>query len=73
MALFDPQKYWDIFEKSGASAAITALQEDMRELENETFEGRDGYRPELWELLRQMRAFSLELWNRASETNPSGC
>jgi hypothetical protein len=60
---FDRQKYLDILQAQGASAALTALHRDIERIEFETFEGRDGWRPELFEELKQIRSLSREIWD----------
>ena len=45
------------------SAALTALHHDKEALEQETFEGPEGYNRELWDDLESVRNFSIELWN----------
>jgi hypothetical protein len=60
---FDREKYLTILKANGLSAALTALHVDIERLEFETFEGREGWRPELFEELKQIRQFSRELWD----------
>ncbi len=59
----DKDKYFRIQRSEGLSAAITALHEDTEVLEVETFEGRSGWQPELFEYLKEVREFSRELWD----------
>ena len=63
MFKLDREKYLAILKKDGLHAAITALHEDARELEFATFEGQEGYQPELWKQLEEVRSFSRELWD----------
>jgi len=58
----DRAKYLEIARTQGLSAAITALHLDSELLERETFEGQEGWRPELYEYSKQVREFSRELW-----------
>jgi hypothetical protein len=58
----DRAKYLEILSSEGLSAALTALHRDTERLEFESFEGRDGWDPELYQYLEQVRAFSRELW-----------
>lgn len=59
---FDREKYILIAKSEGPAAAITALHQDTELLEQETFEGREGYRPELLPVLEEVRNFSRQLW-----------
>jgi hypothetical protein len=56
-------KYLKIYRSEGLHSAITALHEEMRQIEFETFEGPDGYQPELFKKLEEFRRFSTELWD----------
>jgi hypothetical protein len=58
----DRAKYIEIVNSEGLSAALTALHRDSERMEFETFEGRDGFNPQLFEYLEEVRAFSRELW-----------
>lgn len=60
---FDKEKYLQMAKTNGLPYAITELHNELRELEHETFEGNAGYQPELWEKLKDIRNFSIELWN----------
>lgn len=60
----DRTKYLKIANERGIPEAITALHHEMWRLENEAFEGREGWKPELFEKLKEYRAFSVELWDR---------
>jgi hypothetical protein len=64
----DKQKYFQILDSQGLSAAITALHHDMREIEFEVFEGAKGYQPELWTDLEDFRLISRELWDNAMKS-----
>ncbi len=59
---FEKEKYLSILESDGLSAALTALHQDIEQLEFDAFEGRDGWKPELFEKLKNIRTFSRELW-----------
>jgi hypothetical protein len=59
----DRMKYIRIAQEQGVSAALTALHNDYREWEFDTFEGPEGWKPDQYEALRKVRAFSRELWN----------
>jgi hypothetical protein len=58
----DRAKYLEILKTEGLPAALTALHRDSEVLENETFEGPGGYKPELYQYLEEVRTFSRELW-----------
>ncbi|MEN9723368.1 MAG: hypothetical protein RJB38_1354 [Pseudomonadota bacterium] len=60
---FDRQKYLDILRAQGLATALTALHRDIEQLEYETFEGLEGWKPELFEKLKAIRDFSRELWD----------
>ena len=60
---FDREKYLMILKAEGLPAALTALHKDIERLEFETFEGREGWQPEIFEQLKQIRDFSRELWD----------
>ena len=60
---FNREKYLSILENHGLSEALSVLHRDIEQLEFHTFEGREGWKPEDFEHLKQIRAFSRELWN----------
>ncbi len=60
---FDREKYLMILKAEGLPAALTALHKDIERIEFETFEGREGWQPEIFEQLKQIRDFSRELWD----------
>ena len=66
----DEAKYLQIRDRDGIAAAITTLHNDMRELELQTFETDEGYRPEYWKTLEAMRSFSRVIWDSGLE-NPA--
>lgn len=61
--MFDREKYLALVKTHGLPAALSALHQDIERLEFETFEGREGWRPELFEELKKIRSFSRELWD----------
>jgi hypothetical protein len=63
MDRLNKEKYLEILRNQGLSAALTALHRDTEKVEFETFEGQQGWRPELFEYLKEVRNFSRELWN----------
>ena len=64
-------KYLDILKSEGLPAALTALHRDSERMEFETFEGRDGYRADLYAYLEEVRAFSRELWRVSLGETPN--
>lgn len=60
---FDREKYLMILQAEGLNAALTALHREIERLEFETFEGREGWQPEIFEQLKEIRTFSRELWD----------
>ncbi|MCC7440446.1 MAG: hypothetical protein IT285_02365 [Bdellovibrionales bacterium] len=58
----DRQKYLQIASAKSLDAAITQLHRDMLAIEYESFEGANGWQPELWGSLKEWREFSQELW-----------
>jgi hypothetical protein len=64
MFAIDREKYFQILETQGLSAALTELHRDQAEFEFETFETQGGYSPEKWRLMNEARALSRELWLR---------
>lgn len=66
MIQFDREKYIQILRNQGVQAAITALHLDTERWETETFEGDQGYQPEMWKDLLAIREFSRELWQMAA-------
>lgn len=67
----DRAKYIEIVKSEGLSAALTALHRDSERMEFETFEGRDGYKADLYAYLEEVRSFSRELWRVSLGTMPS--
>ena len=71
MFKLDREKYLQIFEKEGLSAAITALHRDTERWEFDTFEGPKGFQAEDWQKLPEVRDFSRELWNLSMKDHPA--
>ena len=65
--LFQPEKYLRTLKSEGLTAAITSLHHDMEQWDQFTFEGREGYQPEIWQEIARARQFSRELWDRAAD------
>lgn len=62
---FDEHVYLKMIASEGASKALTHLHEQLNLWEIETFEGKNGFEPHLWERLHSIRAFSRRLWQLA--------
>ncbi|OFZ56052.1 MAG: hypothetical protein A2428_00410 [Bdellovibrionales bacterium RIFOXYC1_FULL_54_43] len=60
---FEREKYLEIVRIKGYSAALTALHHDLNKWEWQTFEGPEGFLPEMWTDLEKIREFSIELWD----------
>ena len=71
MLKLNKEKYLQIARTQGAQAALTQLHKDTERWEYQTFEGDKGYQPEMFEDLKDVRAFSRELWELALK-NGSG-
>lgn len=65
MLHIDKQRYLDLMRTDGVNAALTELHKDTNVWEIETFEGDQGYSPEMWKDLEEVRTFSRELWEAA--------
>ena len=63
MLKLDKDKYQQIARTEGLNSALTRLYRDTETWEWDTFEGENGYKPEQWEVLREVRAFARELWD----------
>ncbi len=57
-------KYERILKSDGLSAALTAIHHDMWSVEYECFESPKGYNPALYDILKDYRKFSRELWDQ---------
>jgi hypothetical protein len=60
---FTKEKYLEIAEVEGVQNAVNQLHHDLWDLEKECFDTPDGYQPELWKQLNELRLFSRELWD----------
>jgi hypothetical protein len=65
MLKIDKEKYLQIARTEGAASALTRLYRDTERWEWDTFEGDQGYKPQQWETLKDVRAFARELWDSA--------
>lgn len=70
MLELDRKKYIDIALTQGVPAALTALHNDYRDWEFDTFEGPQGWKPDQYKALEAVRDFSRELWNVNLGTSP---
>ena len=57
------EKYLALASTDGAQIAVNQLHHDLWELEQLCFDSPDGYQPELWKKLNELRLFSRELWD----------
>lgn len=57
------EKYREIAKTQGLQAAVNQLHHDLWEMEKECFDSPEGYQPNLWKNLNEMRLFSRELWD----------
>lgn len=62
---FLKERYFSIARAEGVSAALTQLHRDIGAWEYQAFEGTEGYQPEMFKKLIDVRAFSRELWEMA--------
>jgi hypothetical protein len=60
---FTKEKYLQIAEESSPQVAVNQLHQDLWSLEQECFDSPNGYQPELWKQLNELRLFSRELWD----------
>ena len=60
---FNKDKYFSIAKKEGIQNAVNQLHHDLWDVEKECFDSPNGYQPETWKVLNQMRLFSRELWD----------
>lgn len=58
----DLEFYRQLTKTDGAAVALTQLHHDLAQWELEAFEGEQGYQPELWKKLHEVRDLSRELW-----------
>lgn len=72
MLQLDRDKYLSLLKSEGLSSALTSLHRDTERLEFETFEGREGWNPELFAYLEEVREFSRELWRTSLVDTPVG-
>ena len=66
---FDKEKYIKIMRSEGITQALTTLHHDTNQWEYQSFEGPEGYQPEMNQALEQVRNFSRELWQLALENS----
>jgi hypothetical protein len=60
---FNKDRYFEMAKVQGLTEAVNRLHHDLWEVERECFDTPDGYQPDLWKTLNQMRLFSRELWD----------
>jgi hypothetical protein len=64
---FNKDKYIRMAKTEGVHTALTRLHQDLNQWEFIAFEGDEGYSPDTWEALKEVRKFSTELWEIALE------
>ena len=57
------EKYIAIAAAQGAQIAVNELHHDLWVMEQDCFDSPDGYQPEIWMRLNELRLFSRELWD----------
>ena len=60
---FTKEKYIAIAQAQGPEAAVNQLHHDLWTIEQECFDTPDGYQPEIWKQLNELRLFSREIWD----------
>ena len=60
---FSKDKYLELAKVEGLQNAVNELHRDLWTLEQECFDTPNGYQPEIWKLLNELRLFSRELWD----------
>jgi hypothetical protein len=60
---FTKEKYLEIARVDGPEHAVNQLHQDLWVLEQDCFDSPEGYRPEQWKHLNELRLFSRELWD----------
>jgi hypothetical protein len=60
---FKKERYFELAKSEGLQHAVNRLHHDLWEVEQECFDTPDGYQPEMWKTLNEMRLFSRELWD----------
>ena len=68
---FDKKKYIQILQNEGIAKALTTLHHDTNQWEYQSFEGPEGYQPQMIQDLDQVREFSRELWQMDLERSSS--
>jgi len=60
---FSKDTYRELARTQGIEFAVNQLHHDLWSLEQECFDTPEGYRPEVWKKLNELRIFSRELWD----------
>lgn len=60
---FDKERYYQHAKNHGLQDAVNKLHHDLWEVEQECFDTPNGYQPDMWRTLNEMRLFSRELWD----------
>lgn len=70
MEPFKKEYYLELVKTLGHREAVNQLHQDLWQLEKTCFDGTQGYQPEAWTKLNEMRLFSRELWDEV-KGNPT--
>lgn len=60
---FTKDRYFSMAQSEGLQNAVNKLHHDLWQVEQECFDTPNGYQPEMWKTLNEMRLFSRELWD----------
>jgi hypothetical protein len=61
---YSKDAYLEIARTEGLQTAVNRLHHDLWKLEQDCFDTPEGYRPDLWKKLNELRIFSRELWDK---------
>ena len=61
--MLQKEKYLEMAKNQGLQVAVNQLHQDLWIVEKEVFDTPEGFQPELWKHLNEMRLFSRELWD----------
>jgi hypothetical protein len=64
---FHPETYLELAKTKGYAAALSALHRQIEIWEVQTFEGRQGWDPDAWKKLHEIRDFHRSLYSAAIE------
>ena len=61
--MLQKEKYLEMAKTQGVQVAVNQLHLDLWEVEKECFDTPEGFQPDTWAHLNEMRLFSRELWD----------